>query len=552
MSAHILLLPTLRRAAPQLSSRFPCCRSCLHSNARQTLRQKISTGAFRNQSYRPLSWSTKSTSQAPAVSPLGSLGRTLSRKRSDGTTSKKVYPEVSDKFVAYWLLGSAASVFGIVVFGGLTRLTESGLSITEWRPVTGSLPPLDASAWQSEFDKYRESPEFKVLNPNMELDEFKKIYWMEWTHRLWGRVIGLTFLVPSAYFIARRHVSTPMARRLRVIAALIGFQGALGWWMVQSGLHDDLLERGDQPRVSQYRLAAHLGTAFAVYVGMLWNGLSILRAHRLRAQLQSSADSKSVRALASTLHSPALRPLRISIFALGALVFTTALSGAIVAGLDAGLIYNEFPYMGLGLTPPRAELFDPAYVTRSRPRTPSGKQEGEEKEGQQLAPSSWELAWRNAGANPSLAQLDHRLLATTTFTAVMALAAWTRWGRRFRGATGTQASRAGGRSVSVLPAEVWRGVHGVVTLVWVQVTLGISTLLYMVPTPLAAAHQAGSLALLTGVVVLGSRMCVPRVVQRALKEAQGTHAMGLRSTPSVAQRARTQTMTWAEFGKGPS
>ena len=142
--------------------------------------------------------------------------------------SHSSFPDVSSKSVAYFLLASATSVFGIVVFGGLTRLTESGLSITEWRPVTGSLPPRDESAWEEEFTRYKLSPEFKMLNSRMGLEDFKQIYWMEWTHRLWGRVVGITFLLPTVYFVVRRRVSRGMALRLVGICGLIGFQGVLG------------------------------------------------------------------------------------------------------------------------------------------------------------------------------------------------------------------------------------------------------------------------------------------------------------------------------------
>ncbi|KAI9708602.1 MAG: Cytochrome c oxidase assembly protein cox15 [Bogoriella megaspora] len=471
----------LQRAAPQSSRRFFSSRTCiLQQNARQTIRHKILTGAFRNQPKRSFVATTQCSVEGGAVSPLGALSRTIGRP-AEATQKKGAFPDISNKSVAYWLLGSAASVFGIVVFGGLTRLTESGLSITEWKPVTGSLPPFNSEDWELEFSKYRASPEFQLLNPNMTVSEFKKIYWMEWTHRLWGRVIGVTFLVPTIYFIARRRVSAPMAVRLVGICSLIGFQGFLGWWMVKSGLKDDLFSPGSHPRVSQYRLAAHLGAAFTVYISMLWNGLSILRTHSLLS------SPETTRSLLSTLHSPILRPFRVSVLALALLVSTTVVSGAFVAGLDAGLIYNEFPYMGLGLTPPKKELFDPFYS-----RDPSENKD---------------LVWRNMLENPSLVQLDHRILATSTFTAVMVLWAWTRFGRRFRGA-------------GTLPKDVVKGVRGVVHLVWLQVALGISTLLYLVPTPLAAAHQAGSLALLTGVVVLGSRLTVPRVVVTALKNPE--------------------------------
>jgi cytochrome c oxidase assembly protein subunit 15 len=342
------------------------------------------------------------------------------------------------------------------------------LSITEWRPVTGSRPPLNDQDWESEFEKYRSSPEYARLNPNMTLSEFKQIYWMEWIHRLWGRVIGLTFLAPTIYFVARRKVTPSVAWKLTGICGLIGFQGFLGWWMVKSGLRDDLFAEGSHPRVSQYRLAAHLGAAFVVYCSMILSGLSILRERRFLADPVKAAQA------IETLKHPALRVFRGSAFALAALVFTTAMSGALVAGLDAGLIYNEFPYMGLGLTPPKKELFDPFYSH---------------------VPDQSDLWWRNMLENPSLVQLDHRMLATTTFTAVLSLFAYTRFSRPVR---------------SVIPRDAKKGLLGVVHLVWMQAALGISTLIYMVPTWLASAHQAGALALLTGAVVLCHRISMPR------------------------------------------
>jgi cytochrome c oxidase assembly protein subunit 15 len=302
----------------------------------------------------------------------------------------------------------------------------------------------------------------------MTLPEFKQIYFMEWAHRLWGRVIGVTFLLPTAYFIARRRVAPSTAWKLVGVCGMIGFQGAIGWWMVKSGLKDDLFDPGSHPRVSQYRLTAHLGTAFAVYCSMVLTGLSILKEHRMLAD--PAAAAKKIQ----TLQHPALRIFRGSVTGLVLLVFTTALSGALVAGLDAGLIYNEFPWMGLGLTPPKKELFDPFYSH---------------------VPDQSDLWWRNMLENPSLVQLDHRVMATTTFTAIMSLFAYTRFSKSVR---------------SKIPKDASKGVLGVVHLVAIQVTLGISTLIYMVPTWLASAHQAGALALLTGAVVLYSRISMPR------------------------------------------
>lgn len=340
---------------------------------------------------------------------------------------------------------------------------------------------MSEADWESEFAKYRSSPEFHMLNSRMTLEEFKSIYWMEWIHRLWGRFIGLSFVLPVAYFVARKQVSRPMAWRLLGIAGLIGFQGFIGWWMVKSGLKDDLFAPGSHPRVSQYRLTAHLGAAFVCYLAMLWNGLDILRTNKILTSPAAAADG-----ILKTLKNQALRPFKRYVSLLAGLVFITAMSGGLVAGLDAGLIYNEFPFMGLGLTPPKSELWDKFYS-----RDPEGK----------------DLWWRNMLENPSLVQLDHRILATTTFTAVMALWAFSR----------TAAMQ------KVLPAAAKRDVHGVVGFVWLQVILGISTLLYLVPTGLASAHQAGSLALLTWTVVLGSRVWFPTQAAKILARRAQAH-----------------------------
>ena len=383
-------------------------------------------------------------------------------------------------------------MFGIVVFGGLTRLTESGLSITEWRPVTGSFPPLNLADWESEFALYKASPEFRQLNSRMDLQEFKQIYWMEWTHRLWGRVVGITFLIPTAYFVIRRRTSAAMAVRITGICGLIGFQGMLGWWMVKSGLKDDLFSPGAHPRVSQYRLAAHLGTAFFAYLCMLHNGLSILREHAL---LRNPSESLTHM---QNLQSAVLRPFTRYVTLLTGLVFLTALSGAFVAGLDAGLVYNNFPWMGQGIIPPKNELIDPFYSHE---------------------PSQADIVWRNMLENPILVQLDHRVLATTTFTAIMALWAYSRFSPALR---------------TALPKSAQKGVFGVAQLVMLQVALGISTLWYLVPTPVASAHQAGALALLTWVFVLGNRVWVPRRLFRVVQSAALRQGLGAGSKAAEA------------------
>ncbi|KAF7888763.1 hypothetical protein EAF00_009063 [Botryotinia globosa] len=473
------ILPGLRKATPRLSRDFFICYQCL-KQPRPTLRQtKFPAKSISSRSIRFNSNIATITESANGASPLSSLAESLSKSSQaiNKASSRSRFPETSSKSVGYWLLGSAASVFGIVVFGGLTRLTESGLSITEWKPVTGSLPPLSASDWESEFDLYRASPEFKLLNPHMTMSEFKKIYFMEWFHRLWGRFIGLSFVIPAVYFVARRKVSKPMALRLFGISGLIGFQGAIGWWMVKSGLKDDLFAPGSHPRVSQYRLTTHLGTAFICYTAMLWNGLSILRDRKL---LFNSTPAQA-HAHLLRLSSSSLSVFRKSVAGLALLVFTTAMSGGLVAGLDAGLIYNEFPRMGKGFAPPKSELFSEFYSRQ---------------------PDRSDLWWRNMLENPSTVQLDHRILASTSFTAILALWAYSRFNPRVKAA---------------LPKSGAKGMLGVVHLLMLQVTLGISTLIYLVPTPLASAHQAGSLALLTGVVVLGSRVWIPKRTMAILR-----------------------------------
>ena len=288
-----------------------------------------------------------------------------------------------------------------------------------------------------------------------------------------------------------------MIYKLTGICGLIGFQGFLGWWMVKSGLKDDLFAPGSHPRVSQYRLAAHLGTAFVAYGAMLLSGLSILYEHTMLK------DPKAALSLLEKLSLPHTRRFRIAVTALTALVFTTVISGALVAGLDAGLIYNEFPWMGLNLAPPKAELLDPRYSRQA---------------------DQSDLWWRNMLENPSLVQLDHRILAMTTFTAVVSLFLMPRFSSKLKAALSGKANK---------------GLTAVMHTASLQVVLGISTLIYMVPTWLAAAHQAGALALLTTVLMLGSRLRVPPRTIRLLQESvrkQASSPASLKRTGGTVQQ----------------
>ena len=334
--------------------------------------------------------------------------------------------------------------------------------------------------WNYEFGRYRQSPEFQKLNPNMTMSEFQRIYWMEWIHRQWARVVGLTFLAPTVYFVARGKVSKKMAMNLAGINVLIVSQGTVGWWMVKSGLKDELFAKEAHPRVSQYRLATHLGLAVTTFTAMLWNGLTVLTERRL---LVHTPASKALDHFNTLRLSKALRPFRVSLLSALALTFITAGSGAIVAGLDAGLIYNEFPYMGEGLHPPPEELWNPFYSRYPEPPRP-------------------DIVWRNMAENPSLAQFDHRVLATGTFLAIHALYFYAK------------------RSSSVkrlLPVGTRTAIGATLVLIYVQAGLGLATLLYLVPKTLASAHQAGALALLSAGTVAASGVWMPGRIGTVLR-----------------------------------
>jgi heme a synthase len=220
--------------------------------------------------------------------------------------------------LANWLLAVAGLVFAIVVIGGITRLTESGLSITEWKPVSGVIPPLNEADWVAEFEKYRQIPEYQLINKGMSLAEFKFIYFWEWIHRQLGRLIGLALALPFVWFWVRKAIPTGYTLRLFALVALVGFQGALGWWMVSSGLET----RTD---VSHFRLAAHLLTALFLLAGLVWTALDL-------------------KALAK---NPVARPARMTGLGAGVAVilFIQLLFGAYVAGLNAGQVSNTWPLM---------------------------------------------------------------------------------------------------------------------------------------------------------------------------------------------------------------
>jgi cytochrome c oxidase assembly protein subunit 15 len=238
--------------------------------------------------------------------------------------------------VAAWLFACCILVFAMVVVGGVTRLTHAGLSITEWQPIVGSVPPLSQADWDAAFAKYQATPEYREVNRGMTLDAFKRIYWWEYGHRLLGRLIGVAFLLPFLWFLVRRRIPPGYAGRLALIFALGGLQGAVGWYMVKSGLVDD-------PRVSQFRLAAHLGLAFLIFAAMFWTALSLVDARRPAVAM---ARDRSTRRVA---------------FAYAALVFVMVIAGAFVAGIRAGFAYNTFPLMNGHVVPPEILMLDPAW-----------------------------------------------------------------------------------------------------------------------------------------------------------------------------------------------
>jgi len=332
-----------------------------------------------------------------------------------------------------WIVGCTATVFGMVVVGGLTRLTESGLSMVDWG-VFQMKPPMNQEEWEAEFAKYKQFPEYQKLNPNMDVEGFKRIYLFEWAHRNLGRLLGAMYALPLLYFTARGYLRPPMRIRLYAIAAGIGFQGLLGWYMVKSGLVEK-----DHPRVSQYRLAAHLGSAFVLYTGMLWTTFDFVLTRPISAKLIPPATSipGTVLKLQSRMRKYA--------HGVAGLVFLTAISGAFVAGLDAGLIYTDFPYMGGQLVPTEILDMDPK--------------------------------WRNFTENDVTVQFQHRILGISTFSSIIALWLWS-------------------RKVPLSPRSRL-AVNALLAMGSLQVSLGISTLYTLVMTHVAASHQAGSLTLLS-------------------------------------------------------
>jgi len=311
--------------------------------------------------------------------------------------------------VRIWLYILAFTILLMVSVGGLTRLTDSGLSITSWKPISGMLPPLSLSDWQAEFEAYQQIPEFELQNNWMDLEAFKSIFWWEWGHRFLGRIIGFMFAIPFVVFLVQRRLNWRLAPSLALLFVLGGFQGFLGWWMVSSGL----TERVD---VSQYRLAAHLGAASLLLAAIVWV------ARRLRPDRAGDLGTGNI----------------IALWGLAFLVFLQILMGAFVAGLDAGYGFNTWPLMEGRWVPEGLVVLEPA--------------------------------WRNLFENLLAVQFAHRMLA---YVILLYVVVWVGAGWLREGFSGL---------------DNWLKI--IVLMVVGQVVLGILTLIYVVPIPLAIGHQA--------------------------------------------------------------
>jgi cytochrome c oxidase assembly protein subunit 15 len=327
-----------------------------------------------------------------------------------------------------WLGALFVLVVLMIAVGGMTRLTDSGLSITEWRPVTGAIPPLNDAHWVSEFEKYKTIPEYQLQNRGMTLEEFKVIYWWEWGHRQLGRVIGLVWAVGFFFFLATRRIPTGWTPRLLGLGALGGLQGAIGWWMVSSGLTGRMLD------VASYRLATHLGLAFFILGLIAWYMMRLGRKEPALMQARRQGDGGL-----ATLTGALLVVAAVQI-----------LLGALVAGIDAGRGFTDWPLMAGGLLPPKPLGLDPL--------------------------------WSNFFENAGLVQFNHRVVGYVLF--LFGLVVWLR-GRRSPHRR-TQAA-----------------FNMMMAMMLVQVVLGIVTVMHSAPVGLALPHQLGAVLLV--VMILRAR-----------------------------------------------
>lgn len=341
-----------------------------------------------------------------------------------------------------WLMILFALVVIMIAVGGLTRLTDSGLSITEWQPVTGAIPPMSAEAWDVEFEKYKQIPEYQQQNRGMSLAEFKVIYWWEWGHRQLGRFIGLVWALGFLGFLLLRKIPVGWTTRLLIPGVLGGIQGAIGWWMVHSGLQAGMLD------VASYRLATHLGLAFVILGLLAWY---IFLLGRTEADLLASRRNREPK-----LHAKG------SI--LMGLAFLQILLGALVAGIDAGRSYNDWPTMAGAFFPPGAVFLDPL--------------------------------WRNFFESPGLVQFMHRMAGY----ALLAYGVFV-WMR----------SRRSGSDITKTAFSM------VLAMLLLQMVIGIATVLYAAPWHIAIIHQFGAVVLF--VLILRARYLAKYPVAQSIRGA---------------------------------
>ena len=320
-----------------------------------------------------------------------------------------------DRQVAAWLTACAATIFGMILLGGITRLTDSGLSMVDWKPIAGIIPPLTQADWQEMFLKYQQFPEYQKTNFDMTLEEFKPIFMYEYLHRMLGRFIGILFVIPFLFFFISKRIRPGLTPKLLLLLSLGASQGLLGWYMVQSGLVDN-------PHVSQYRLTAHLGLAVFIYGMIFWTVMDLV-----------------------SLPKYELPPLKNFSYAITAMIFLMILSGGLVAGTRAGIPYPTWPLMGDSFIPPGLYNLEPF--------------------------------WLSAFEDMLTIQFNHRIFAYIISISVVIFAFLTL------------------RAKLAPPFRI--AIFSFLGILGLQVTLGISTLIFYIPIPVAAAHQVCAVALLS-------------------------------------------------------
>ncbi|WP_171129728.1 MULTISPECIES: heme A synthase [unclassified Ruegeria] len=377
--------------------------------------------------------------------------RSIFEEVSDTEKQQAVQPGMIDRgrsdargAIRVWLMILFALVVVMIAVGGLTRLTDSGLSITEWRPVTGAIPPLSEADWQAEFDKYKQIDQWRIQNQWMELSDFKFIYWWEWGHRQLGRVIGLVWAVGFFGFLALRRIPTGWKGKLLIPGVLGGIQGAVGWWMVASGV----TQGEGMTAVASYRLATHLGLAFVILGFLAWYIFELGRSERDLMQARRAKEAKLFSLSTGLLH----------------FTFLQILIGALVAGIDAGRSYTDWPLIGGQLLPPDATMLEPL--------------------------------WRNFFESPGLVQFIHRCVGYLLL--IFAFVVW----------------RRGGTSAHPQTRFAFNAAFAALSL---QVVVGIVTVVYAAPWQIAIFHQF--MAVIVWTLILRARFLTAYPIATSLRGA---------------------------------